>query len=226
MKVTVALALTVAFTFAGCASGPETNDAAPKRIDAPEAAAKERELRVARSELVVATAEAKAKALERTHQLEQAVDEADKAKTALAVFTNKELPNKTASAKIGLDSARYSVDEARAELDELVAMYSAEEFAQKTKELVLQRGRRRLEIAERRLAVETAEFAIETEDLLPRRGKELANAAREAERKVERMRLEHEIATLQQQLAIEKAQKAVLDLEQQLAKLQRGADRP
>ena len=60
-----------------------------------------------------------------------------------------------------------SLAEAQQELEQLELMYSEEEFADQTKEIVLERGRRRLERTQRDLELRRADFATLQEQTLP-----------------------------------------------------------
>ena len=69
-------------------------------------------------------------------------------------------------AELGFQFAQDGAKEAEQELQQLEMMYQEDEFADKTKEIVLERGRRRLERSKRSLAIETD--AIANRDQLAR----------------------------------------------------------
>jgi hypothetical protein len=124
--------------------------------------------------------------------------------------------------RLGIDQARGRAEDAAAELAELEAMYAAEEFATKTKELVLTRGRRQLELAKRAL------------DLAERQDKELSGfelPAKERELELARVGAEKELkeaeegltkVRLEQKIAIAKAEQEVAELERKLRKTKAG----
>lgn len=99
---------------------------------------------------------------------QQSVDGAaavEKAKFELAVatkakdhFANVEMPQKTARAQLDLQQAKDAVSEQEEEMQQLELMYKKDDLADKTKEIVLARGKRRLERACQSLALQQKEL--------------------------------------------------------------------
>ncbi len=84
--------------------------------------------------------------------LQTAQAELEDAERALASF-DETAKVRIDEAELDLDSSIGDAADAALELAELKAMYDEEDFAEKTKELVLQRGRRNLEESQRSLAI-------------------------------------------------------------------------
>ncbi|MCP4246725.1 MAG: hypothetical protein GY778_06720 [bacterium] len=84
-----------------------------------------------------------------------------------ATFHERSVPNRIAWAQLRLTRAEDGLKETHEELAQLEALYAAEEFADGTKEIVLDRGRRRLERAKRDLELRREDFAILTEKTIP-----------------------------------------------------------
>jgi len=110
---------------------------------------------------------------------------------------------------LGLDRSRGRARDSELELAELEAMYAAEEFAEKTKELVLQRGRRNLEHAQRGLAIEEGKLALLTKTELPAKERALVLALAKAEQSVAAARRELELAELETRIAELKAKESL-----------------
>ncbi len=109
-----------------------------------------------------------------------------------ATFGERAVPNRIAWAQLRLTRAQDSLKETREELAQLEALYAADEFADGTKEIVLDRGRRRLERSKRDFELRSEDFAILTEKTIPaetvdqelkleQKVQALAKARREAE---------------------------------------------
>lgn len=108
-----------------------------------------------------------------------------------------------AQRKLKLDEAQLSLDrsmgqasDAELELAELQAMYDEEDFAEKTKELVLNRGRRNLEHSQRALALAKEELRQLLEHELPAGERKLAWDLKLAREGVDKAQRELAIAAL------------------------------
>ena len=102
-------------------------------------------------------------------------------------FRQREVPNRIAWAELRLKQAQDRVKDSEEELHQLELMYAEEDFADQTKEIVLDRSRRRLERSHRDLELRHEDHAILTEKTIPL---ELA---------------EHEQKVRQKELALDKA---------------------
>jgi hypothetical protein len=146
-------------------------------------------------------------------------------------FTERSAPNRIERAKLELTKAQDRATEAEEELRQLEMMYAADDFADQTKEIVLERGRRRLERSKRDLELRREEFAILTEMTIPqetadrelkvqKKTQELDQARREVEasklaKQIERARAEAEIANLEAQIEDHRAETARTKRERQ-----------
>ncbi|MBL8756459.1 MAG: hypothetical protein JNK15_24405 [Planctomycetes bacterium] len=185
---------------------------------------KQRELEAANLEHQVAAIDQRARQWSVDAALEKTAADVQHARKALATFLEDVKPRELEEKKIGIDQAVYQAEHAKDELGELEAMYQADEFAKKTKELVLKRGRRSLEMAERSLAVARKENAHFEQVGLPERERELRQRIadvelerRKAEGEAEKCKLELEQARKKQAFRIADLQEEIAELEQALA---------
>lgn len=119
--------------------------------------------------------------------LAQAEQELDLETARMQKFRQREVPNRIAWAELRLTQAQDRVKDSEEELHQLELMYAEEDFADQTKEIVLDRSRRRLERSHRDLELRHEDHAILTEKTIPL---ELA---------------EHEQKVRQKELALDKA---------------------
>ena len=82
-------------------------------------------------------------------------------------FSKREVPNRIAWAELRLTQAQDRVKDSEEELHQLELMYAEEDFADQTKEIVLDRSRRRLERSHRDLELRHEDHAILTEKTIP-----------------------------------------------------------
>jgi hypothetical protein len=204
---------------AGCAGAGAAADGGKggsEKEDEDEDLAKKVEL--AKLELDLARLAAEQELATAERDLAKAKLEVEKARIELDGFSSLGRARKLDQARLGLDQSRGRAEDAAAELAELEAMYAAEEFAQKTKELVLQRGKRNLEHARR--AVDLSERELkELEEF------ELAGEQRE----LEQARIAGEKGLLESEQALEKLRLekriAIAKAEQELAELEKKAEK-
>jgi len=91
----------------------------------------------------------------------------DIARQELKVFNEVTAPNRTARADLGLQWAEDGLREAQEEPDQLILMYQDAQFADQTKEIVIDRAKRRLERTQRDLALRKDEVQWPKEIDLP-----------------------------------------------------------
>ena len=152
----------------------------------------------------------------RLRQAEQAVAEAE---SALAHFQQNEAPLARRREQLDVDGATGRRDDSQAELEELEAMYSEEEFAQSTKELVLRRGRRSLEHSNRRLAMATEELRHLVEVEQPKRVRELTQALEGKRSDLTAAGVAGQRAQLELAMGTQKTSFSIENLERELAEL-------
>jgi len=130
-------------------------------------------------------------------------------KEALEDF-KKSKSRSQAEAQLKLDQATGRATDAEAELAELESMYEDEEFAEKTKELVLNRGRRSLDHARRGLEIQEQKLQQLVEYELPKEQYEKEMAVTEAEQKLAQSTRGLELARLKGKASMTKAEHALL----------------
>ncbi len=83
------------------------------------------------------------------------------------IFTERSVPNRIERAQLDFARAEDRTKEAEEELRQLEMMYAEEDFADQTKEIVLERGRRRLERSRKDLVLRREELATLAEKTIP-----------------------------------------------------------
>lgn len=140
------------------------------------------------------------------------------AELKLEHYLKGEQPLIIARAGLAIERGEWSVKADQQELDELKTMYEAEEFAELTKELVLQRGQVRLEFSQKGLEHSRRDLELKRwESQRKQRGMEQEiESAREAvmaaESKLPQMQLEHELKRIKNE---DQVQELELQLKEQ-----------
>lgn len=185
-----------------------------KEDPAKKAAERERKLTYARIELKIAELSTANDLREADASLARARRNLDEARDDLEHFKSVEMPISLDDKKIDLDRVTFRADESKEELAELENMYKKEEYAELTKELVIKRGRRQLELAQRDLKVEERKYDSLQKQELQKKQRGLEDAVRKAEEelasaevKVQKQRLENEVAMLKAKNKIEDLEK-------------------
>src|SRR5262249_6931461 len=100
------------------------------------------------------------------------------------------------------------------------SMYKEDEFAKKTKELVLRRGRWQTEMSDRSLKVARQEQDLLEQHTLPDRERELRRKVDDAEKEVSKAELEQRKAVLEMDVQKRQAEDKVNDLGQDIKELE------
>jgi hypothetical protein len=186
------------------------------------------ELEGERVELQVAELEAQAKALEAQEELEDARAELEEAERALKRFGEVKMPHEIATGQLGIERNMQSLGESRQELAQMEAMYAAEAnldaTGQATRDMVLERHRKRVEFNERALELARTEFQDEVGAGLPLEQRELESKLREKRRAVRKAESALARHTLESAHGLTKARRAVSEAERKLARAENGAD--
>jgi hypothetical protein len=122
-------------------------------------------------------------------------------------------PNRIARSELNLAWGQDGLLEAQEELQQLELMYNEEEFADKTKEIVIDRARRRLERTQRDLELRRDEHKILLELSIPMETREHELAVEDKQRELANMTRDEASAKLDRQLAIMGAEAEITRLE-------------
>src|SRR5439155_9456262 len=141
------------------------------------------------------------------------------ARRKLQHFQEHTAPTRVAQTELGLRGSEDGFKEAQEELAQLEMMYKDEQFADKTKEIVLERGRRRLERSQKDLEIRRRELADLKEKQLPLEMEEQAQAVGEKERELERLRHEEQSTKLDKQIGIMSAEFEIARLQDEMTVL-------
>jgi hypothetical protein len=138
------------------------------------------------------------------------------------------MPHEIASGQLAIERAMQSLGEARQELAQMEAMYAAEPnldaTGQATRDMVLERHRKRVEFSERALELARAEFQDKVGAALPLEQRELEAKLREKRRAVRKAESALAKHTLESAQGLAKARRDVAEAERKLARAQQGAD--
>jgi len=148
--------------------------------------------------------------------LSQAEMEFELAKKREQIFKKFTAPNRIARAELSLKQAEDGVTETQEELYQLEQMYKEEQFADQTKEIVLERARRRLERAQRDLELQREEFQTLKEISLPLEQQEVEHAAELKQRAVLQVQRDNEPGIIDRKVGVLSAEAEVTRIEQEL----------
>jgi len=172
----------------------------------------ERDLAVAAQRLEVARLEMAQAEFDAKTSVDHAEQELALAQRRLAVHREQYVPTRLARDELDLKWARDSVTENREELQQLELMYNEDEFADKTKEIVLERARRRLANVERNLEIREKESATLREETIPIETREQEVSVTERERGHERARRSAEQSLLNHRIGVMNAENEIARL--------------
>lgn len=204
----------------------DKNDAEKKEEKQDEIAKKEFELECGKLELQIKRLSIDASNRSTQEEIAAAERELRDAKEAVETFQAHEKPLKLADGQLDLDESEQFRKQAQQELDELKAMYKQEELASLTKELVVSRSEKQLEFAKRRFEMQVKNTEHQRSTALPRHERELGETLAKAEKALAEKRQAAEKQKLEQQLELMRAERGLKDLEKEIAKLKKAADKP
>jgi len=187
-----------------CASTAPAEKSAPPGpstpADAPHRASTARDkLALARMQMEIAKKKADEARVRKEHELELA-------KAEIAQFDELDAPNRVAKARLELTRRKDMLFEQKEELAQLEMMYEKEDLADKTREIVLQRGKRRAERAQEELAITERETQALEARTIPRERSKLVFEAEAKARDLEGMAHETEATMLEKRMALEAAE--------------------
>ena len=184
----------------------------------------ERQLAIAREKLTEARVDAEVQKAEAKDAADKGKGELELAKAELTQFDERDAPTRIAKAKLDLQDARDALSEQQEELAQLEATYAGGDLADKTREIVLNRGKRRVARAQQRLAIQERETSSLEQLTIPReRGKlelEVQTKTRDLQRSADAATA-HD--ALSKRIAILSAEAEVARLEADIAALATAA---
>lgn len=182
----------------------------------------EQSLEVARLKLKKAELTAESGKRESEAAVIKARSELDLARRKLAQFDERTAPSRLANGELGIQRAEDREREAVEELAQLEAMYKEEAIVDATREIVVERGRRRLERTRRQLEIERGDFEALKSLGLPIDRTELEQKVDERVRGLEKAELDQGAKGLEQEISLLAARHEVERLEQELADILSG----
>jgi hypothetical protein len=178
-----------------------------------------RKLDIARQKLAKSGLAAEYAEIENRNSVAKAEQDLAIATTKLQHHEQYTAPNRLARGQLDLRYAEDRYEESQEEMTQLELMYAEEDFADKTKEIVLQRGRRRLERSRTNLDIRSKDFLFLQNHSLPLQLKELQLKVEQASILLDKTRRDAKATELDQQIAILTAEAEVAKLEFELQEL-------
>jgi len=208
--------------------GPQTAQVAESGKENAEADQTEKVLKRAKLARELEIARQKVRKAELALQNQRADDQAaiDKARVErelaeikLKKFESQDAPHKLAETRLSLKNAQDNLKEQEEELEQLEMMYKEEDLADKTREIVLERGRRRLERARMSLANQQNALQILEQHTQPFELAELRSQVTQKDQALDGARRSAEAKLLEKQIDLWSAQAEVTRMEEELAEL-------
>ncbi len=175
-----------------------------------------RDLDVARQKVIQARMAREHAEAQHAVTVAQAEQELELETQRLRTFTERSVPNRIEWSRLALVRAEDRVKENGEELKQLEMMYAEEDFADQTKEIVLERGRRRLERSQRDLELRREDFAILTEKTIPMETAEHELKVEQNTKGLEKARRDAEAATIEKKIGLMSGAAEVARLEAEL----------
>lgn len=146
--------------------------------------------------------------------------ELELATAKLALFEESEAPARLQKERLDLHDARDSLDDAQEELAQLEMMYGEEDLADKTREIVLRRGQRRLERSRKRLELKERELRTLEAGTLPQDRTKLVVEKEEKGRALEAARRAAEASLLEKRIGLVQVENEMARLREEIAALE------
>jgi len=154
--------------------------------------------------------------LEQTVAIEKAKQELAIERRRLDTFKTSTMLNRVEWAHHALGGSEDRLQEAREELAQLRQLYGEDEFADATKEIVLQRGQKRLERSARDFELRGKDFATLKERTIPLELTEKEEAVRVKEQALEKTRRSAEAGQLDKAIGIMTARHEIVRIESEI----------
>jgi hypothetical protein len=165
-----------------------------------------RQLAASRDKLTLARMQAEIAAKKAEDARSRKEREVELAHAEIAQFDELDAPNRVAKAHLDLVRRQDALAEQQEELAQLEMMYEKEDLADKTREIVLQRGKRRVERAKEELAIAERETQSLETRTIPRERAKLQLEADAKSRELSAMKLETEANLLEKATAVKAAE--------------------
>jgi hypothetical protein len=206
-------------------SGTETAPAAAKKKEDPatKRATLARSLDLEERKIEKARLELRNQETANRDAVAKATTELELATAKLALFEEAESVERIEKAKLDLQEAKDSLEDAREELAQLEMMYGEEDLADKTREIVLRRGQRRLARAADRLELREREMRTLETGTIPQERAKLALERDEKARALEAAQRSAEASLLEKHLAVAQAENEATRLRDEIASLETTA---
>lgn len=183
-----------------------------------------RKIEIARIKIEVSKVAVKSFEIETELEINKAKTEKDFAERELKQFSEVDMPRRLEESKLSVQESKDYVQDSKDELAQLEDMYKDGDLADKTREIVLQRGRRRVERANKRLALQEIEAQSLEKYKLPAEKeklsltlKEKVDALQKAERDSSKEKLEKKISTIEAEAELANLEMELADLEKEKA---------
>ena len=177
-----------------------------------------RSLEIAKMKLEVAKMSQKSEEIEQDVALTKARSERDLAERQMRQFTEIDMPRRLEEGRLHLQEGKDGLQDAKEELAQLEDMYKDGDLADKTREIVLNRGRRRVERTTKWLSLQEIELrSLETFHLPVEKEKltlsltEKKEALAKAERDTAKSKAERAIGTREAENEVTKQESEVAE---------------
>lgn len=160
---------------------------------------------------------------------DQSVAKAEKeleiARRRFETFMNQSVPNRIKSAELSYQYSQDSLKEAEEELEQLELMYKEEEFAEKTKEIVIDRAKRRIERSRTGLSIQATELSILKERTIPIETEEQRMAVEDKEKALAAAKRDAESTMLGHRINLMSGESDLKRIETEQAQLEKEEER-
>lgn len=176
-----------------------------------------RELAIARVKLEQARLAADHQALDSKEAILKAEQERELSGSKLEDLQKNQGPSRLDKAKHGLKGAEDSLRENEEELAQLEMMYAESELGDKTKEIVIQRAKRRLEQVRWWLSIQQNDLTLLSEHSLPLETREAQQQLDDKTRALDAARRAADAAAIAKKIELLSAESEIARIEQELS---------
>jgi hypothetical protein len=216
---------------AGEPAAAEEDEAEKKEKEAKERAKKARErerklaklqrdMEVSRLKLSKTKLSTEHSAAQHQFAIEKAEVDLEIARKELRVFNEISAPNRIARAELSFQWAEDNLTDAREELRQLELMYEDDQFADQTKEIVIDRARRRLQRTERDIELRREELKTLKEISLPMERKQKELAVVRSEESLEKLRRDRKTSEIGEEIGLIGAEMEIIRTEHSISDLE------